>query len=283
MSNISRHYQDVSCSVFAGQIHYRKAGEQDKPVLMMLHPSPLSSAFLQALIIEMSQHFLVIAPDSPGYGQSDALTSSEQGLKPYVEVLTAFIDALTAAAVITQPKVAVYGNATGAQIAIEFCKAQPQYCQRLLLENACWFYDDEVEQLMSRYFPDLTPTDDGRHIECIADMCRRLFTHFPWFDNREQARFSHQTVSAEVLQLTMNEYLRAGKDYARAYKAAMLNEKPEQLAQVHCATDIVVWRGSPVYKYCQRLAAYGFANHIRFHHVEGDMQHRIATLHDIVR
>jgi pimeloyl-ACP methyl ester carboxylesterase len=52
-------------------IFYREAGPRDAPVLLLLHGFPTSSQMFRNLIPLMSAEYRVIAPDYPGYGQSD--------------------------------------------------------------------------------------------------------------------------------------------------------------------------------------------------------------------
>jgi pimeloyl-ACP methyl ester carboxylesterase len=52
-------------------IFYREAGPKDAPVLLLLHGFPSASHMFRALIPQLSDKFRVIAPDLPGFGQSD--------------------------------------------------------------------------------------------------------------------------------------------------------------------------------------------------------------------
>jgi pimeloyl-ACP methyl ester carboxylesterase len=53
------------------QIFYREAGPADGPVVLLLHGFPTSSHMFRNLIPELADRYRVIAPDYPGYGQSD--------------------------------------------------------------------------------------------------------------------------------------------------------------------------------------------------------------------
>ena len=52
-------------------IFYREAGPKDAPVLLLLHGFPSASHMFRDLIPQLSHRFRVIAPDLPGFGQSD--------------------------------------------------------------------------------------------------------------------------------------------------------------------------------------------------------------------
>ncbi|MDE5443874.1 alpha/beta fold hydrolase [Bradyrhizobium sp. CSA207] len=50
---------------------YREAGPKGAPVVLLLHGFPTSSHMFRNLIPELADRYHVIAPDYPGYGQSD--------------------------------------------------------------------------------------------------------------------------------------------------------------------------------------------------------------------
>jgi pimeloyl-ACP methyl ester carboxylesterase len=52
-------------------IFYREAGPADAPVVLLLHGFPTSSHMFRNLIPALADRYRVIAPDYPGYGQSD--------------------------------------------------------------------------------------------------------------------------------------------------------------------------------------------------------------------
>jgi pimeloyl-ACP methyl ester carboxylesterase len=52
-------------------IFYREAGEADAPALLLLHGFPTASHMFRGLIPRLSDRLHVVAPDFPGFGQSD--------------------------------------------------------------------------------------------------------------------------------------------------------------------------------------------------------------------
>jgi pimeloyl-ACP methyl ester carboxylesterase len=59
-------------SVDGLNIFYREAGPADAPVLLLLHGFPTAGHMFRDLIPALSDRFRLIAPDLPGFGQSDA-------------------------------------------------------------------------------------------------------------------------------------------------------------------------------------------------------------------
>ena len=54
------------------KVFYREAGPADAPVVLLLHGFPTSSHMFRNLIPQLADRYHVIAPDYPGFGQSDA-------------------------------------------------------------------------------------------------------------------------------------------------------------------------------------------------------------------
>ncbi len=60
-----------SADVDGVTIFYRQAGNPEKPVLLLLHGFPSSSHMFRDLIPLLADRFHIVAPDLPGFGQSD--------------------------------------------------------------------------------------------------------------------------------------------------------------------------------------------------------------------
>ncbi len=58
-------------------IFYREAVQPDKPTLVLFHGSPSASHMFRDLIPMLAEDFHMIAPDYPGFGQSDAPDRTE--------------------------------------------------------------------------------------------------------------------------------------------------------------------------------------------------------------
>lgn len=64
------HYR--SATVDGVKVFYREAGPADGPVVLLLHGFPTSSHMFRNLIPTLADRYHVIAPDYPGFGESDA-------------------------------------------------------------------------------------------------------------------------------------------------------------------------------------------------------------------
>src|ERR1700743_42009 len=67
MAKVKFRKQDVD----GFNIFYREAGPKDAPTLLLLHGFPTSSHMFRDLIPLLADRFHIVAPDLPGFGQSD--------------------------------------------------------------------------------------------------------------------------------------------------------------------------------------------------------------------
>ena len=55
------------------KIFYREAGSKDAPTLLLLHGFPSAGHMFRDLIPHLADRFHIVAPDLPGFGQSDLM------------------------------------------------------------------------------------------------------------------------------------------------------------------------------------------------------------------
>ncbi|WP_420992266.1 alpha/beta fold hydrolase [Cupriavidus sp. 30B13] len=61
-----------SATIDGVKVFYREAGPEDAPAVLLLHGFPTSSHMFRNLIPLLADRYRVVAPDYPGFGQSDA-------------------------------------------------------------------------------------------------------------------------------------------------------------------------------------------------------------------
>jgi len=269
--------KNYACLDYDGQVqqtHYRASGSG--PPLILLHPSPLSSAFMVPLINLFDEVATVFAPDTPGYGASDPLPDPGQDLSAYVDWLRRFMlsQGLTSAG--------IYGSATGAQIAIQFARTYPEMADYVVLDNAVHFTDEERQRIMKDYFPDLTPQSDGSHFLAAWNMSAKLYQFFPWFDQSEDCKVSDTEPPVALVHGTAMSYLTAGVDYGRAYRAAFNNEDAHNIQTITRPTRILRWQGSILRRYADRLDEFEWPEHIQMVHCEAGIEARYEALTNII-
>ncbi len=218
------------------QVHYRMAGT-GAPVVM-LHPSPLSSAMVIPVATEIAKHYRVYALDTPGYGLSDPPTDKPESLDPYLPLLARTLDTLGLG------KVCLYGAATGAQIAIEFAQRYPDRVALLVLDTAGHIDAAECAAIVRDYFPSVEPRADGGHLATYWHMVRELNVFFPWCVARAANRIDRDLPPPAMMQTLLLDYLRAGTRYDWAYRPAFYNERAERAQRVAVPAILTRWSGS---------------------------------------
>jgi pimeloyl-ACP methyl ester carboxylesterase len=206
-TTVSRHFVTMGNR----QVHYRRIGEG--PVVLMLHISPLSSRTFIPVMNHLAESFTVIAPDRPGYGESDALALEAPEISDYAAALGEAVDAMGV------DRMLVYGRATGTTVAVEFARQNPQRVEALVLENLVMVSDEQRPVLLERFAPSLAPQWDGSHLLRAWSWWRDFMLYWPWFDRRLATRLDVDIPSASSLHEDVLDTLRAGTRYDLAPNA----------------------------------------------------------------
>jgi pimeloyl-ACP methyl ester carboxylesterase len=133
-----------------GQLHYRQAGpgtsSTTRPPLLCLHPSPLSGIVYDNWLIEMGRDRLALAPDTPGYGGSDAPAAPPQ-IADYANAMVRFLDQLHLGAV------DVMGYHTGSMTAVDLAGRFPARVRKVVMISAPLYTPEERTQLLAGLAP----------------------------------------------------------------------------------------------------------------------------------
>ncbi len=123
------HYRTVK--VEGLNIFYREAGPKDAPTILLLHGFPTSSHMFRNLIDDLSDRYHVIAPDYPGFGQSDMPLVDE--FEYSFDNLASIVDGFTVEVGLT--RFAVYLQDYGAPIGFRIAAAHPERITGLIIQN----------------------------------------------------------------------------------------------------------------------------------------------------
>ena len=219
------------------QLHFRVLGAG--PPVVLLHPSPQSGAFSLPMARRLAPNFTAIALDTPGYGLSDPLPGRPMApaLDDYLSPLRLFLDALGL------ERVALYGNATGAEIAQLFAHAHPERVALCMLDTAGHKEDAALDAMLEGYFPDVTPRRDGGHLLTHWDMVRSLNLFAPWHVSDAAHRLPIDLPEPASLHAKMLDYLRAGPAYAAAYRPAFYTAKHALISRLRVPATLTRWEG----------------------------------------
>ena len=112
-------------------VFYRESGPKDGPVVLLLHGFPTSSQMFRSLIPLLSHTYRVIAPDYPGYGQSDMPDRAKFAYT--FENYTNIIDKLTRK--IGADKYALYVMDYGGPVGFRLAVKNPERVTAIIVQN----------------------------------------------------------------------------------------------------------------------------------------------------
>lgn len=139
-------------------VFYREAGPAGAPVLLLLHGFPTSSHMFRNLIPVLAKRYHVIAPDYPGFGQSDAPDRATfdytfASLANIVDRLTVLLGAM---------KYSMYLMDYGAPIGYRLALRHPERIQALIVQNGN-AYNEGIEGIFwdpfKAYWADGSPAN----------------------------------------------------------------------------------------------------------------------------
>jgi pimeloyl-ACP methyl ester carboxylesterase len=228
------------------QVHYREAGEG--PPLLMLHASPGSSKQLEGKIAALARRRRVIAPDTPGNGDSTPLPIAAPAIADYAAAALVFLDAVGIA------QCDVYGSHTGANIGLELAVLAPDRVRTVVLDGIGSYSDAERETYLARYAPPIQPDLIGSQFTKAFMFCRDQHLFWPWFETGAANRRDGGLPSPEALHDWTLEVCKAITTYHLGYRAAFSNPSETNLERVTQPVLFLAAENDPLFAGTQEAA-----------------------------
>jgi pimeloyl-ACP methyl ester carboxylesterase len=113
-------------------IFYREAGVSSAPILVLLHGFPSSSREFDALIPLLASRYHVVAPDFPGFGQSEAPPPSSYSytFDHLASTMARFLEQLGV------DRYSLYLHDYGGPVGFRMMQAHPERLRALIVQNA---------------------------------------------------------------------------------------------------------------------------------------------------
>jgi len=118
-------------------VFYRESGTADAPAILLLHGFPSSSHMFRDLIPLLSPNFRVVAPDLPGFGQTDM--PSRETFNYTFDALAGVIDRFTEKVGLT--RFAVYVFDYGAPVGWRLALKHPERISAIISQNGNAYED----------------------------------------------------------------------------------------------------------------------------------------------
>jgi haloalkane dehalogenase len=244
---ITRHFIDVETNGNQRRVHYRLAGSG--PPLLMVHQSPRSSREYEALMQKWAKYFTCIAPDTPGFGQSEALPGQPE-INEYADALIEFLDALGI------KKCAAYGFHSGGIILVTGVKRHANRFTTLAIGGYAIWTPEEMQMFSEKYLPEFHPSDYGEHVTWLWNRILEQSWFFPWFATDNQHRLSVAHDDPLRVDAVVREMLDAGNAYQAGYGAVL--RAPRDIPAVGADVPpclISAYAGDPLQQHIDRLGA----------------------------
>ncbi|CAN7506499.1 alpha/beta fold hydrolase [Duganella sp. LjRoot269] len=142
-------------------IFYREAGPKDAPTLLLLHGFPTSSQMFRNLIPLLADRYHVIAPDYPGYGQSDmpAMDKFTYSFDRLAQVMDKFTETVGVS------RYALYVQDYGAPVGFRLAAAHPERISAIVVQNGNAYnegIDNEFWAPMKTYWSDKSEANGAK-------------------------------------------------------------------------------------------------------------------------
>jgi pimeloyl-ACP methyl ester carboxylesterase len=157
-------------------IFYREAGPRDAPVVLLLHGFPTSSHMFRNLIPALADRYRVIAPDYPGFGQSDMPDRAKfkYTFDRFAELVDGLLDKLGVSSF------AMYVMDYGAPVGWRLALKHPERVTGLIVQNGNAY----EEGLTDFWDPIKAYWADGSdaHRQALKDLVTLASTKFQYTD-----------------------------------------------------------------------------------------------------
>ena len=183
-----------------GQLHLRVSGQpSQKPAIICLHMAPKSGRSFQHLMPFLASDRLVVAPDYPGYGESDCPPGEPHvRVEDYAEAIKEVIAELSLEAV------NLIGYHTGSMVAVEVARQHPSLVKKVINISAPIFTKLELDHFRQYFAPIPLDTDGSR----FRIMWERIM------------KYRGPGMTLEQSAVSMAENMRGGESYEWGHRAA---------------------------------------------------------------
>lgn len=171
---VTVHYR--SATIDGVKMFYREAGPADGPVVLLLHGFPTSSHMFRNLIPLLADRYRVIAPDYPGFGESDAPDHKTfvYSFGHYADMVDTLMGQLGAT------KYAMYLMDYGAPVGYRLALKHPERVSGLIIQNGN-AYDEGLREFwdpIKAYWAD----GSTAHREALLNLFKLETTKFQYTD-----------------------------------------------------------------------------------------------------
>ncbi|WP_417718915.1 alpha/beta fold hydrolase [Salipiger sp.] len=231
------------------QIHYRMSGPDDGVPLVAIHQSPGSSKQLEGLMGALADlGRRVIAPDTPGNGDSEPLEKAQPEIPDLAAAAMAAVDSLLPG------PFDLYGSHTGASIAMEIAIARPDRVRRIVIDGMGLYSGGLQNEVLDRYAREIAPDSEATHLMKVWHFCRDQHLFWPYYNRTAAGRLPDGLPDDDYMHDFTVEVLKALRTYHLSYRAAFRHPKRERLPLIARPALVVCSTSDMLYDYFGEVA-----------------------------
>ncbi|TSB47769.1 alpha/beta fold hydrolase [Alkalicoccobacillus porphyridii] len=123
--------QYKTVKIYGIDIFYREAGDRSNPTILLLHGFPSSSHMYRNLITELMDEYHIIAPDYPGFGNTDqpSMDDFKYSFDSFAHLINEFVES------INLEKYSIYVHDYGAPVGFRLATKHPERIQAIITQN----------------------------------------------------------------------------------------------------------------------------------------------------
>jgi len=153
-------------------VFYREAGDPARPTLLLLHGYPTSSVMFRDLIPLLADDFHVIAPDLPGFGQTDMPSAREfdYTFDRLAEVIDKFVEQLGLGTF------GIYVQDYGSPVGFRLALKRPDQVRAIVSQNGNAYEEGLVPEFwapLREFWANWTPATEAPVAAAITDEATR--------------------------------------------------------------------------------------------------------------
>lgn len=205
------------------QVHVRTAGDRANRAIVLFHQTASDSRMFESLMLRLAERFYVVAPDTPGFGQSDAPLSDTTNVDSYADPLYATLQRLEVNGALA------FGHHSGTSLAVRIARNYPHAFSRIVLSGPAQLSVEQKQVLKSK-LSKVIPAEDGSH---LVGMWNRI-------------RSKDSEAPLELSQRETLANLSAGQTYVDIYQAIMAHDFACDLTQVSCPVTLAAGENDPL-------------------------------------
>ena len=224
-----------------GLVHYGQAGDSAGAPLLLLHATPGSLRAFHQLAPLLAPHFHTIAPDTPGYGNSDAL-QGDASIQALAASMVALLDALEL------PRAHVLGLHTGNKIAAAMAAHWPDRVGRVVLAGHTHSLivdkasrDSSIHHLVQHYFPAFAASADGAH-HVRSWLMAQADVQSLWWPPQLRKGANVAAADVTIAEAMVIDHLLGWRSIVPTYEAIFAFDLQAALCKITCPTLVLELR-----------------------------------------